>query len=124
MNNPGLVKNFIAETAVAPYRIIKFGSTDDAVVQATGVNDGLFGVSNNIGGDIGKRVDVIMSDVAEVEYGGTIVRGSLLTSDANGKAVASAPAAGVNNRIIGTAMVSGALGDIGSVLIDPNQIQG
>lgn len=124
MANPGLTKSFTAEAAVSPYRIVKFGTGDDKVIQAAAVSDAMFGVANNLGGDIGKRCDVIMEGTAEVEYGGTITRGQPLTSDANGKAAASAPAAGINNRIIGFALVSGVAGDIGSVQLSPSQIQG
>jgi hypothetical protein len=34
------------------------------------------------------------------------------------------PATGVNNRVIGIAMVSGVSGDLGSVLIAPGSLQG
>ncbi|EHN77499.1 hypothetical protein SMCF_2974, partial [Streptomyces coelicoflavus ZG0656] len=48
-----------------------------------------------------------------VEYGGPVTRGARLTSDAEGRAVAAAPAAGQTVEIIGRAMVSGVLGDFG-----------
>lgn len=124
MNNPELIKSVIAETAVAAYRIVKFGSADDKVVQATASTESYVGVSNNLGGDAGKRVDIVLSGVAEVEYGGNVARGDYLTSDANGKAVTANPAAGVNANTIGTAMASGAAGDIGSVDINKSRIQG
>jgi hypothetical protein len=122
--NPGLIKSFTAETAVAAYRVVKHGSTDTAVVQGTGVSDAIIGVSGQVLGEVGKRVDVILTDTCEVEFGGTVTRGDWLTSDANGKAVTSAPAAGTNNNVIGRAMVSGVLGDIGSVFLAPGRIQG
>lgn len=124
MPNPGLIKTYVAEAAVAAYRIVKFGAADGAVVQAAAVGDALVGITGMVAGDLGKRVDVIHSDIAEVEYGGAVTRGDWLTSDANGKAVAAAPAAGVNNNVIGRATVSGVLGDIGSCLIAPGRIQG
>lgn len=124
MNNPDLIKSFTAETAIAAYRVVKFGSTDDYAVQGAAATDSLIGVCGNVAGDAGKRVDIALTGVAEVEYGGTVTRGQLLTADANGKAVAAAPAAAANNRIIGTAMVSGVAGDIGSALIAPGSVQG
>jgi len=124
VNNPGIIKAFTAETAIEPYRIVKFGSEDDEVVQEAAVSDGSIGVADKLGGTAGGRVEVSLSGATEVEYGGTITRGALITSDADGKAVASAPAAGVNNRTVGVAMVSGVAGDIGSVLINPGQTQG
>lgn len=122
--NPGLIKTFTAETAVAAYRVVKHGSGDTSVVQAAAVSDSLLGVSGQVPGEVGKRVDIVLSDTCEVEYGGTVTRGDWLTSDASGKAVAAAPAAGVNNNSIGRAMCSGVLGDIGSVMLMGTRIQG
>jgi hypothetical protein len=124
MANPGLMKTYVAEAAVAAYRIVKPGTSDGNVVQGAAVADALIGVSGMVAADLGKRVDIIHTDTAEVEYGGAVTRGNWLTSDANGKAVASAPAAGTNNNVIGIALVSGVSGDIGLCLITPGRIQG
>jgi len=124
MNNPTLTKSFLAGAAVTKYRIVKFGADDDSVVQAAAATDILIGVADPLGGESGRRVDVIMQGAADVEYGGTVTRGALLTADANGRAVEAAPAAGSNNRIIGVAMASGVTGDIGSVLLSPGSMQG
>tara|TARA_R110000787_G_scaffold26344_32_gene73776 strand:+ start:563 stop:925 length:363 start_codon:yes stop_codon:yes gene_type:complete len=119
-----LTKNFIAGAAVSPRRIVKFGADDDHVIHGAAVGDALFGITTDLGAATDERIDVHVAGLPEVEYGGTIAAGALLTSDANGKAVAAAPATGVNNRIIGTAMVAGVDGDIGTVLLAPGQIQG
>lgn len=124
MANPDLIKTFTAEAAVAAYRIVKHGTADTNVVQAAASTDALLGVSGLLAGVIDNRVDIILCDIAEVEYGGTITRGDWLTADANGKAVAAAPAAGVNANVIGRAMMSGVTGDIGTVLLAPGRIQG
>ncbi len=124
MQNPTLIKSLVCGAAVAAYRIVKHGAADDKVVQGAAATDALIGISDNLGGAVDKRVDVILEGVAEVEYGGNVTRGEPLTSDADGKAVAAAPAQGANNRIIGFAMVSGVLGDIGSCRIAPGVMQG
>ncbi len=124
MNNALLTKNYVAEAAIAAYRIVKWGAADGQVLQATAVADKLIGVQNEVAPAIGEGTDVQRAGIAEVEYGGNVTRGDPLTSDANGKAVAAAPAAGVNNFIIGFAEVSGVAGDIGLVLIAPGRIQG
>jgi hypothetical protein len=124
VNNPVLVKNFTAEAAIAPYRIVKFGSDEGKVVQATAATESLLGVTTLISADVNERTDVILMGAAEVEFGGNVTVGAYLTSDANGKAIVAAPAAGTNNGIIGKAMVAGASGDIGSVLLIQTQIQG
>lgn len=123
MRNHDFVKGFIAGGAVAARRIVKLGSSDTAAVQASAATDSLIGVSD-LGAASGESVAVIMGGIAAVEYGGNVTRGALLTADTNGKAVAAAPAAGVNNRIIGVAMISGVSGDIGSVLVNPGAFQG
>ncbi|MBF0415602.1 MAG: DUF2190 family protein [Magnetococcales bacterium] len=122
--NPILTVAFTAGATINPNRIVKFDATDSVVIQAAAATDAILGVANYLGAATGDRVDVCLVGLADVEYGGAITRGALLTSDANGKAVAAAPAAGVNNRIIGVAMVSGVSGDIAPVLINPNQVQG
>ena len=124
MKNSVLVKNYTAGAGVAPFRIVKFGADDKTVVQAAADTDALIGVSNDLGGDSGERVDVETIGVAEVEYGGDVTRGALLTSGADGKAIATAPGAGTNMSVIGRAMAAGADGEIGSVLLAPSQIQG
>jgi hypothetical protein len=125
MSNPLLIKSWNAEGAIAAFRIVKYGAADGGVLQATAVTEALLGVSGELAAAAsGDRIDIVEAGIADVEYGGTVTRGGLLTSDANGKAVAAAPAVGVNNAVIGRARVSGAAGDIGSVNLNPGQIQG
>lgn len=119
-----LIRNFTAEAAVAAFRIVKFGATDGSVAQAAAVGDKAVGVSTEVPAALGERCDTQLDEVAYVQYGGAVTRGDLLTSDANGKAVTAAPGAGTNNRIIGIAMVSGVLDDIGQVSITPSMMQG
>lgn len=119
-----LNKNFIAETAVGANLIVKFGSADDKVVLAAAVGDKLMGVSENIAAAIGERCDVVVEGIADVICGGAVTRGDPLTSDANGKGVVAAPAAGTNNRIIGIALASGVLNDIIPVRVCPSMLQG
>lgn len=113
MNNPTLTKNFTAGGTISPYRIVKFGSSDTEVLQAAAVSDALIGVDAGLGAASGERADVVVAGAVEVEYGGAVTRGGLLTTDADGKAVAASE----DDRIIGVAMQSGVSGDIGSVLL-------
>jgi hypothetical protein len=122
MRNEGLQKTLIAGGTVAANRIVKFGSSDTAVVQAAAATDLLIGVSDNLGAASGEPLDIIMDGIAFVVYGGNVTRGQLLTADSDGKAVAAAPAAEGSNRIIGVAMLSGVSGDIGSVLISQGSV--
>lgn len=124
MANVVLNKNGVAEAAISPYRIVKFGATDGAYLQAAAATDFLSGVCESVGPALGERLDVVKAGIADVEFGGTVVRGTPVTADANGKAVAAAPAAGSNVRIIGFAEVSAVLGDIAPVWIEPGVMQG
>jgi hypothetical protein len=125
MNNPDRIKNYIAESAIGQYRIGKFGSTDDMIVQANAASDSLIGVCCQPGGAaIGDRADMVLTGATEVEYGGSVARGDRLTTDASGRAVTASPSTGVINNIIGLAMESGIAGTIGSVLFAQSQIKG
>jgi hypothetical protein len=117
MRNEILVKSFVPEAAIAGYRIVKFGSVDNAMVQASAASDESIGVSTFVGGDPANgdsTVDVVLLGVAEVELGDTVTRGDLLTSDAQGRAIVATTE---GQRIIGQAMNSGVVGDIQSVLL-------
>lgn len=125
MPNPVLIKTFIAEAAVTAYRIVKIGAADGQVLQGAANSDALFAVADNLGqATVNGRVECALAGTAEVEYGGTVTRGNFLTADSTGRAIASAPGAGVNHRIIGIALVSGVVSDIGLVHLAPGQIQG
>lgn len=117
------VRTYTAGAAIAARRIVKF-SADYTVIQAAAATDAAVGVADLAAVAAGDRVDVSREGIVPVEYGGTVTRGDLLTSDASGRAVTAAPAAGVNNRIIGIAEVSGVVGDIGSVLLSIGSTQG
>jgi len=121
------IKNYVAEGAIAPYRIVKHGTADGQVLQGAAATDSLMGVSvipatQSVIAD--ERIDVALDRFVPVEYGGTVAAGDPLTSDAAGKAVKAVPGAGTNNRIIGNADVAGVAGDIVDVFIRIGQIQG
>lgn len=121
---PILTKSYKAGAAVAARRIVKFDAADNQVIQAAAATDLAIGVSEQIGADSGAMCDVIVAGIAEVEAAGVIARGALVTANADGKAVAAAPGAGVNNRVVGIALVTAAAGDYIPVLVVPHQIQG
>jgi N-acyl-D-aspartate/D-glutamate deacylase len=124
MSRPLLEKEFVAEAAINPNRIVKFGTTDDFVVQGAAATDFLIGVVEGVAPAAGERCAVVTHGIAEIKLGGTVVRGGLITSDATGRGVAAAPAAANNNRVIGCALASGVLDDIVNVLLSPGSVQG
>lgn len=124
MSNIGLARNFKAEAAIAAFTIVKHGATDGGVVAGAAATDSLIGVTTDIPAAVGERCDVIFDGIADVLFGGVVTRGDLLTSDGSGRAIKAVPGAGVNNRIIGVATVSGVLGDVGQFYINHSSMQG
>lgn len=125
MRNPGLIKNYSAEAAIAAYRIVKFGAADGGVLQSAAAADKHIGVTDRIpAAASGDRIDVTRTGIAEVEYGGNVAAGDQLTADASGRAIAVTASTGANVRVIGVAEVAGVSGDIGSMLINPGSFQG
>ncbi|MCA3349649.1 MAG: DUF2190 family protein [Roseomonas sp.] len=124
MSNLILAKAFNASGAISPYRIVRITSADN-VEQAAAVSHTLIGVNSDLTIASGERVEIMTHGIAWVEAGAAIAVGSPVTSDASGRGVAAAPAAGTNNRIIGFALEAAvAAGDQIRVLLSPGQIQG
>jgi Uncharacterized conserved protein (DUF2190) len=118
-----LTRTYLSGGVIAPYRIVKFAGT--TVVQGAAATDLLIGATRELGTEAtAERVDIFHDGITPITAGGTITSGSPITSDATGRAVVAAPAAGVNNRIIGFALEAAVIGDVFDVLIAPAQIQG
>lgn len=124
MANNGLTKSYLTEGAISGNRIVRAGANDYGVLQASAVSDLFIGISTEIDSVSGERIDVVHEGIADLKLGGTVARGAFLTTDASGQGVAAAPAAGVNNQIIGKALISGVSGDVIPVLITPCMLQG
>ncbi|BCW89967.1 hypothetical protein sos41_31350 [Alphaproteobacteria bacterium SO-S41] len=122
MSEHRVIRTYLGGAAVAKRRILKFGSADGAVVQASATADLLIGVSTELDSDSGAPRDVVMFGETDVEYGGAVPRGSFITADANGKAVVCSPAAGAKGQSIGKALFTAADGDIGPAFIFPSQV--
>jgi len=113
MSTPVLVKAFNAGGAIAANTIVKFGADDNTIVAGAAAADLVIGVSTFVPAATGERCDAILSGEADILFGGTVSRGSLVTTDASGRAVAAV----ATNRVIGIAMVSAVVGDIGKIVI-------
>lgn len=116
MANETLIKNYLAGATIAANRIVKFDTTDGTVIQAAAAADLAIGVCGFVAPASGERVDIVQQGIAEVEFGGVVARGAMVTADANGKGVAAAS----TNRTIGIALVTTAAGDIAPVLLAPS----
>jgi hypothetical protein len=95
----GLIKQFTADTAIPRYTVVK-QSGDGTVAIATSVNDVPLGVTDSAP-DLGERVDVVINQYAQVLAGAVLAANVPVTVDGSGRAVAAAPAAGVNNWSFG-----------------------
>lgn len=128
LRNQGLIKTFTATASVNQARFVKFDADDRSVIQSAAAADFTIGVSdynpNGTAAASGERVDVQLTDIATVTYGGTVTRGQLVMSDASGRAITAAASAGANVRVCGVALVSGVSGDLGAVLLQPGSFQG
>lgn len=112
-------RSYTASADIPKCRIVKFGAADGTVVLAAAATDASIGVSSELSVLSGEPCDVERFGLVDVEFGGTVTRGDPLTADANGKAVAAAPAAGTRVRIIGFAEQSAVAGDIALMQIAP-----
>lgn len=124
MSNIILAKGFKAQAAIPAFTLAVLGAADGQVLAAAAATDKIIGVTSDVAPAINERCDVILEGVADVLYGGTVARGDLLTADATGRAVTAAPGAGVNNRIVGIALLAGVVGDVGQVMISVGSTQG
>jgi hypothetical protein len=121
----GIEKTAKCTAAIATENLIaKFGADDDTLSQATASTEELVGVFQHTTANAGEAVRVMLSGITRVKLGGTVTRGGWGTSDANGKAVAAAPGAGVNAAVVGRFLASGVDGDVVSLLLAPGRIQG
>lgn len=109
MPNIDLIKTCQAPDFIAPYRIVAHGVADKEVVQAASATAALMGTAMELGTEPNGRVDVALNGLPLVEFGGDVVRGDPLTSDANGKAIKATVS---GSRLVGFAWVSASAGDI------------
>jgi hypothetical protein len=115
-------RTFTASGAIAGRRFVKFGATDKQVVQASAATDAIIGVTEKLGAADGAPIDVILNGPADVEFAGIVARGGFVTSDADGKGVACAPAAGSKARSGGQTLVTTAAGDFGEIMVNPSVV--
>lgn len=123
-----LTKEYTATAAaIEASRFVKFDATDKTrVLRAAAAADAVIGVSQEIiTTAASERISVTHMGVARITAGAAFSPGALLASDASGRAVTAAPAAGTNNRIGGIALEEAtAAGDLVLMLVNPCSTQG
>ncbi|ALU41932.1 hypothetical protein [Pseudoalteromonas rubra] len=123
MARPGLIKNYIADGALGKYRIAAVSTgADFTATQASGVSSPILGLTELGSDNEINRVDVTMTQTGEVTYGGDVMPGDPLVSDAEGRGIKldmSLYAEDNEIWVLGTALESGKLGTVGSATISP-----
>lgn len=118
-------RNYVAGADLTRFRIAKYDTTAGQVVLASAATDAFAGVIAELSPLSGQRVDIAKAGIAPVEAGAAFAQGAPLTSDAQGRAIAAAPATGANVRFIGFAEEAAtAAGDIVNYLAAPGFVQG
>lgn len=134
----GLIKTLRAGETIYPHRILKFGADEETVllnvastVNSLGVSKVPLGAEDPIKFNLGLApvykidvhdpVDVVLTELVEVEFGGTVQCGQWVVPGAGGKGFAITPAASgaTVNYAIGKATISGSAGTVGVVLLQP-----
>lgn len=94
MNQPGLIKTFIAATAIPRFTVVALDAAVKSVKLATDTAHPIIGISSEPGDiEAGKRVDVTFSGIGQVKAGGIVAKGAWVTVDAQGRAVTATAAA-------------------------------
>ncbi len=118
-------KSYLAAAAIAAYTMVKSGATDFTVAPATASTDKVWGVNDDVDRVAGDPCDVVHFGEAKVVAGAAFAAGDLLMSDASGRAITAAAAAGTNVRTVGYARQSAnAVGDIVEIIVQPSVFQG
>jgi hypothetical protein len=113
-----LTKPLTATVRVPARTLVKFGAADGTGVPAVDGASFIFGVSGDIDAEVGERISVhSVANIADAVYGGNLTRGMPVTADAQGRAVQATTA---GTFCVGFAEVSGAAGDIGTVIVAPH----
>lgn len=124
MSNPILQKNYMAGAAIPAFRIVRFSAANICVLAAA-ATDLSIGICGDVSPLAGERFDAVLTGIAYVEAGAAFALGARLTSDAQGRAINAAPAAGSNVQIIAVALEAAvAAGDVVPVLISQSVMQG
>lgn len=113
-----------ADLSALQFRIMKLSAANKVNKATAAADKPLVGVLQDKPDAADKAATVRTSGISKLVAGGTIAAGDLLTSDANGDAVAAAPAVGVNNGIVGYAIDAAVDNDIFRAMIAPSVLQG
>ncbi len=125
MSNIILSKNFVAAAAIPAFTLVALAAADDQVQAAAAATDLVIGAVQDVSPAIGERVDVSVVGITYIRAGAAVTRGKRLMSDASGRVIEAAAAAGSNVNTVGVAMEAAtAAEDVIRVLLVQGTFQG
>lgn len=114
-----LNQSYLAGATVNAYRIVKF-SAANTVIQGAAAADTIIGINQSPQAAlVGDQTMICFLGVGQVECGGVVAAGDLLTTDTVGRAVVSLAAP--TDRVIGVALAAGTLGVVIPCVISPSK---
>ena len=111
------IKSFKAAVDIPAHRLVKFGSVEGEVTLATAGTDNVIGVSDDVDTDAGNIIDICVSGLRKVQYGGTVTQGDSLTAGTDGKAVKATSSESATDNVFGQALASAAADEIDYMVI-------
>lgn len=106
-------RGYEASAIIAPYRIVRFSdaaASSKVATASAATGQALVGTTGKIGASAaGQMADVERAGLNPVQLGGPVSAGDWLTSDANGKAIATTT---IGHQVIGRAERPGIADDI------------
>jgi hypothetical protein len=113
MSIVSFTRGYEASAIIAPFRIVRFSdaaTTSKVATASASTGQALMGTTGKIGASaVGNIVDVHRAGLPPVQLGGPVNAGDWLTSDANGKAIATTT---IGHQVIGRAEQPGIADDI------------
>lgn len=119
-----IIKSYRADAALTKYRVVKWSTVNNHVIQSAANSDVHIGVVTNLNVTSGQPADVVRFGPAEAEYGDTVTRGDYLTSDSVGRVVKCTDTMLLSGTIpiIGQADESGTVGQVKWINVFPGKI--
>lgn len=112
MSIPTFTRSYRSSAAIAAFRIVRFSDAANGskVGAASAATQPIVGTTGKVGASAADQmVDVERAGLNPVQLGGTVAAGDWLTSDANGKAIATTTA---GDNVIGRAEQPGVADDV------------
>jgi hypothetical protein len=109
----------VAAAGIGAFLIVKADAAPNSCVKAAAATDKILGTSDELDHVAGEMVDIAVGPIGKVRLGAVVAAGDALTSNVDGKAIATTT---TGNRIIGFAEQAGVLNDVITYLRAPGVV--